>query len=105
MAQNKINIQTMSNLQMGFLVILRLAIGWHFLYEGMAKLFTPDWSSAPYLEASRWIFADIFHWFAADPTVLKIVDILNVWGLIFIGLGLILGCFTRIASVSGIVLL
>jgi thiosulfate dehydrogenase [quinone] large subunit len=30
---------------------------------------------------------------------------MNIWGLILIGLGLILGVFTRLAAVSGIVLL
>lgn len=35
-----------STAQLTALVFLRLAIGWHFLYEGIAKLFTPNWSSA-----------------------------------------------------------
>ena len=105
MSQKNSNNQCISNVQLGFLVILRLAIGWHFLYEGLAKLFTPDWSSAPYLEMSRWIFSDFFHWIASHPDVLNMVDRLNIWGLIFIGLGLILGSFTRIASIAGAILL
>ena len=28
---------------------LRLVIGWHFLYEGLAKLLTPDWTATPYI--------------------------------------------------------
>ena len=31
------------------LVILRILIGWHFLYEGISKLVNPYWSSAAYL--------------------------------------------------------
>jgi thiosulfate dehydrogenase [quinone] large subunit len=34
-----------SNRQQWALVILRLAIGWHFLYEGISKLLNPNWSS------------------------------------------------------------
>ncbi len=88
-----------------FLFLLRTAVGWHFLYEGVAKLYTPKWTSAGYLEMSRWIFKDFFHWIAAHPAVLRIVDLMNMWGLVAIGLGLMLGVFARTASVAGIVLL
>jgi uncharacterized membrane protein YphA (DoxX/SURF4 family) len=93
------------NIQLFLLVLLRMAIGWHFLYEGLAKLFNPNWTAAGYLSVSKWIFAGFFHWIAEHPTLLKIVDIINIWGLILIGLGLLLGLFTRIASISGLVLL
>jgi uncharacterized membrane protein YphA (DoxX/SURF4 family) len=89
----------------GILVVLRIAIGWHFLYEGLAKLFVPDWSSYNFLLNSRWIFSGFFHWIANTPALLKIVDFLNIWGLILIGLGLFLGMFTRVAAVAGIMLL
>jgi uncharacterized membrane protein YphA (DoxX/SURF4 family) len=35
-----------------FLVLLRLAIGWHFLVEGLEKVNNPSWSSAPYFHAA-----------------------------------------------------
>jgi len=38
--------------------ILRIFIGWHFLYEGLAKLFSP-WSSAGYLMESQWLFSGV----------------------------------------------
>ena len=94
-----------SGWQLTVLVLLRVAIGWHFLYEGLAKLFTPGWSAAGYLEVSRWIFGGLFQWMAANDTVLGIVNILNIWGLIFIGLGLMLGVFSRIASFAGMAIL
>ncbi len=94
-----------SNTQLTVLILLRLAIGWHFLYEGLAKLYTPNWSSQSYLDSSRWILQGVFNWIISNPTLLKIVDFLNVWGLILIGLGLFFGIFTRAASISGIVLL
>jgi len=84
---------------------VRILIGWHFLYEGAAKLMSPEWSSAGFLEQSQWLLSDTFHWIASDPAALQVVDLLNVWGLILIGLGLFLGLFTRIAGAAGIVLL
>ncbi len=91
--------------QLILLVVLRFAIGWHFLYEGLVKLFMPEWSAASYLEVSTWIFAPLFHWMAETPSVLAIVDVLNIWGLILIGAALLLGVFTRLASIGGMVLL
>ena len=35
------------------LVILRVAVGWHFLYEGVTKLLEPNWTSAAYLAESN----------------------------------------------------
>jgi thiosulfate dehydrogenase [quinone] large subunit len=86
------------------IVLLRVAIGWHFLYEGLAKLTKPGWSAAGYLLQSRGALADFFRALAGDPELLAKVNLLTVWGLTLIGLGLILGCFTRSASVAGILL-
>jgi uncharacterized membrane protein YphA (DoxX/SURF4 family) len=99
------NRKVLTNLQSTALVLLRIIIGWHLLYEGIAKLVIPDWSSAPYLENSRWIFAGLFNGIAANEGILQVVDFLNIWGLIFIGLGLMLGFMTRIAGIAGIALL
>jgi thiosulfate dehydrogenase (quinone) large subunit len=87
------------------LVALRLAIGWHFLYEGLVKLANPNWSSASYLLDSGGFLKQFFFNLAANPNVLKVVDFMNIWGLILIGLGLILGLFTRAAIISGMVLM
>lgn len=90
-----------SRLQMSALVILRVVIGWHFLYEGVAKLMKPGWSAAGFLLQSRGPMADLFRWMAGSPDVLAVVNNVNMWGLSCIGLGLILGCFTRFASAAG----
>lgn len=97
--------QKFNRLQMITIVILRVMIGWHFLYEGVAKLMKPNWSASGYLMQARGIFAGIFTWMANTPAVLNIVNIANIWGLMLIGLGLILGCFTRLASLAGIFLI
>jgi thiosulfate dehydrogenase [quinone] large subunit len=96
---------TYTKWQLTALVLLRVLIGWHFLYEGFAKLLNPDWSSSGYLLDSNGILSGLFLWIAGNQGVLDVVDFLNIWGLIAIGLGLILGFLTRIATVAGIILL
>jgi predicted dehydrogenase/uncharacterized membrane protein YphA (DoxX/SURF4 family) len=65
----------------------------------------PYWTSADYLANAGWLFRGVFQALAANPSALAVVDFLNVWGLILIGLGLILGVFTRVATASGVLLL
>ncbi len=98
-------IPRLTSFQLTSLVIVRILVGWHILYEGMVKLLSSNWSSAGFLMDSKWILADFFQSMAADPTTLSVVDTLNIWGLILIGLGLILGAFTRMASIAGALLL
>src|SRR5450759_1018456 len=85
--------------------VIRITIGWHFLYEGITKILIADWSSAPYLAGSQWIFAPLFHSMAGSATIISIVDFLNIWGMILVGLGLMLGLLTRWASAGGAVML
>jgi len=94
-----------SRWQITALVSLRVLIGWHLLYEGLVKVINPDWSSVGYLLDSQWIFSGIFHAMAANQGVLAVADFLNVWGLILVGLGLILGSFTRLAAIGGMILM
>ena len=99
------SISRLTTLQSTILFIMRVVIGWHFLYEGIVKLTSTGWTSAPFLAESKWILAGLFHWIAGNPTALSIVDFMNIWGLIFIGLGLLFGAFTRVAAVAGFFLL
>ncbi|MDZ7739782.1 MAG: DoxX family membrane protein [Bacteroidales bacterium] len=94
-----------SRTQLIMLVVLRVLIGWHFLYEGLSKLVNPDWTSVAFLLDSEGFLSSLFHSMATDPGILKIVDFLNIWGLILIGLGLILGLFSRVSIIAGIALL
>lgn len=87
------------------LSILRIVIGWHFLYEGIVKLINPAWTARPFIEGSRWIFGDLFRWMISGNTGMWIIDNINAYGLTIIGLALILGIFTRIALWSGVALL
>ena len=92
-------------LQRGVLTLLRIAIGWHFLYEGHAKFMQGHWTSAGYLDASRWWFAPAFQWMAAHPAVITLVDAVNIGGQVVIGLLLITGTLTRAAGLAAIALL
>ena len=84
------------------ITVLRVLIGWHFLYEGIAKLSSPSWSAAGYLKQARGPFADLFKSLAAKPDLLANADLITMWGLTAVGLLLILGLFTRLASLGAI---
>jgi uncharacterized membrane protein YphA (DoxX/SURF4 family) len=84
---------------------LRVAVGWYFLYEGMIKLFDPGWTSFSYLSGTSGFLSGFYHALAANPVVLRIVDLLNVWGLVLIGLGLFTGLLVRYAAAAGVLLL
>jgi thiosulfate dehydrogenase [quinone] large subunit len=94
-----------SSVELLVLALLRVGVGWHFAYEGLTKLLDPNWTSAGYLNSTQWVGADFFHWLASNPTVLQVVDTLNIWGLLLIGGALMAGCLTRVVAVAGIVLL
>jgi len=91
--------------QLTALVSLRMLIGWHFLYEGVAKLSNPYWTSAGYLTESQGWFSDWFIALSNNPGALAVADNLNQWGLLLIGLALLVGVFSRTAAVAGIVAL
>lgn len=87
------------------LTLLRIAIGWHFLYEGLAKLIDPQWTAAGYLQESTGFLSGLFRSLGENPSMLHAVDILNILGLIAVGLALFLGLAARTAAATGIVLL
>ncbi len=87
------------------LAVMRIAIGWHFLYEGVVKLLDPGWTAAGYLQTSTGPLAGLFRWLASDSTRLEVVDQLNTWGLILVGGCLMMGLLTRFTAACGIALL
>ena len=91
--------------QVTALVILRMLIGWHFMSAGLAKITNPSWTSAGYLQASQGWFSEHFIAISANPGLLTVVDHLNAWGLLLIGLALLVGLVERIAAWAGILLL
>ncbi len=87
------------------ITLFRIAIGWHFLYEGISKLMAGSWTAAGYLAKATGPFAGFYHSLAASETAMNIIDPLNMAGLVLIGLGLFLGVFIRLSSISGVFLL
>ena len=94
-----------SKIQAFALVILRVSIGWHFLYEGGVKVLNPHWTSKSYLLDSGGFFKGLFQQIAGNQTVLTFSDYANAYGLTLIGLSLIIGIFARYSSIAGMALL
>ncbi len=99
------NYQNQNSSLKVIITIVRAAIGWHFFYEGISKLFVENWTSYNYLINSTGFLSNFYHWLASSETLLVIVDYLNIYGLIIIGLGLFLGIFVKYVSLSGVLLL
>ena len=91
--------------QMTWLMMLRLFIGWHFMYEGLVKIMNPKWTSLPYLLDSKGPAASFFIKLTQDDSLMTTINFLNEWALLLIGLGLTLGCLYRLSSVGGMILL
>lgn len=104
----------LSSLQQFGLVLLRTLVGWHFLYEGVFKLWRPawtrdgtllgPWSSAGYLRVASGPFAGVFHRLADSPS-LPAIDHAVAIGLVLVGLSLLLGLFTQAGCVGALLLL
>ena len=100
-----INLNAVNLNQLTWLVILRIVIGWHFLYEGLVKVFNPSWTSYGYLMDSQGFLSSFFQSLALNQGVIGVVDLINQWGLVLVGLGLVLGIFTRLSTLAGMTLL
>ena len=87
------------------ITVFRVAIGWHFLYEGISKLVAGNWSAAGYLSSSTGPFSAFYQWMGGSEGIMSVIDPVNIAGLILIGLGLTLGLAIRLSSIAGIALL
>jgi thiosulfate dehydrogenase (quinone) large subunit len=81
------------------IVLLRLALGWLFLYAGLTKVVDPSWTAKGFLEHAG-TFSGFYSWLASS-NILPFVDFLNQWGLTIIGAVLILGILVRLSSYLG----
>ena len=88
-----------------FMTILRVAIGWHFLFEGISKIVQGNWTAGPFLQNTSGFLSGFYHWIASSPTLLAMTDFLNMYGLLLIGLALFIGLFSRLAALAGALLL
>jgi thiosulfate dehydrogenase [quinone] large subunit len=91
--------------QLNLLVIVRVMIGWHFLYEGIVKFYNPTWTAAGFLNNAEGIFAPFFKKLGESSSLLGPIDNLNIAFQMIVGVCLILGLFTKINAWIGILLL
>lgn len=99
--------QQLTRMQALALIVLRTAIGWHFLYEGLYKLLLPGWtqdgvplahwSAAGYLRAATGPFAGLLRPLA-ESGAMGWVDLLVPIALALVGLSLLLGLFTQVGG-------
>lgn len=88
------------------LLLLRIGIGWLFIYAGWTKVITffteaKDWTAAGFLNSLEGAFASFFASMAGNV----VVDQLNAWGLLLIGVAVTLGLLVRFASFWGFILM
>lgn len=87
-------------------LLLRLSIGWVLFYAGWSKVVTfftsaEDWTAAGFLSHLEGPLADYFASLAGNV----VVDYLNAYGLLLIGMALILGIFVRWSAFWGTVIM
>ncbi len=85
------------------LFLLRITLGWFFFYAGATKIVNPAWSAAGYIKNAK-NFVWFYQWLL-DPNILPMVNFINEWGLLLLGVSLIFGILVRISSSFGIVLM
>lgn len=89
-----------------WLVFLRVITGWWLLHAGLGKVL----ENGLFYDTTGWVMAQqdaitypLMSWFATNAAWLP--NLLVPWGQIAIGLGLILGCLTRLAAANGAILM
>lgn len=90
-----------------WLVFIRLVTGWWFLSAGLSKVV----EYGLLYDAEGWllhgtegtIVYPITEWFALNAVIIP--NVMVPWGQLAIGLGLILGCLTRLAAANGAILM
>jgi thiosulfate dehydrogenase [quinone] large subunit len=80
------------------LVVLRMAVGWHLLYDAWNRLWDAGATSAGFLAASRGPLGPLFRELAAHGRVLNVLERFAAASLAAAGLGLLLGFATRTSA-------
>lgn len=84
-----------------WLVFLRVLVGWWFLHAGLNKFATPGpFSAAWFLETRGTLVSPVLNAVAGGATEAAVNIVIPV-GEVLIGLGVLFGCLTRLASFSG----
>ncbi|MCI0679797.1 DoxX family protein [bacterium] len=91
----------MKNIRTFFLLLLRIAVGWIFAYEGFTRATDSAWTLASLIGDSH--ATSTFFAFISDVPEGAIQFFLS-WGSFIAGAALIIGAFVRIASLAGILI-
>jgi len=83
--------------------LLRVSMGWVFLFAAIRQIPDADWSAAGFLDNAS-LFPQFFNFFTS-PEVLPIINLAIPWAHLMIGLGLIFGLGMRLASLGGALLM
>ena len=86
-----------------FLFLLRVSLGWYMFFAGFEKVLNPDWTAKGFLLGAK-TFPDFYAWFAL-PANTWWVDPLNAWGILLVGVALVLGIAVRPAASAGATLM
>ena len=89
-----------------FVLSLRLMMGWAFAYSGFTKIVAAEpFSAGGYLANVAAIngnpLAGVFAWMGSTPWFVEFANVAVPYGELFIGLGLLVGAFVRLAAFFG----
>ena len=89
-----------------FVLSLRFMMGWAFAYSGFTKIAGPEpFSADGYLAnvaaTNGSPLAGVFVWMGATTWFVEFANVAVSWGELFIGLGLLVGAFVRLAAFFG----
>ncbi len=82
-----------------WIFFLRVSLGWLFFYAGITKVLDSSWTAAGYLNSAK-TFSGLYQWFASASNI-GWINFVNEWGLVLIGVALIIGFHTRLAAWLG----
>lgn len=82
-----------------WLTVARIALGWIFFYAGLVKILDANWSAAGFLVNAK-TFPGLYAWFAG-PSVIGVVNFINEWALLLLGVSLVLGLFVQWSTIPG----
>ena len=85
------------------LFLLRISLGWYYLYAGYTKLINPNWSAKGYLGNAKSLQG--FYTMLSQPKYFTTINFVNKWGLFLLGVSLILGLMVLTSTILGAVLM
>ncbi len=94
---------TETALQRTIIVLLRVSMGWVFLFAAIRQIPNPDFTAAGFMSGAT-TFPGFFQ-LMATPPFLTMIDFVIPWAHLLIGLGLIFGIGVRLAAIGGATLM